>query len=63
VTSTTIDPPASVASVVGMILGVALLENMLFVSGTRKPSRARLRGPSVYGVSGRFDTGVDAESK
>lgn len=37
-----LDAPAAFASVVGMVLGVALLDDLLFVSGTRRPGRERL---------------------
>jgi AcrR family transcriptional regulator len=37
-----VDAPAAFTSVVGMVLGVALLDDLLFASRTRRPGRERL---------------------
>jgi AcrR family transcriptional regulator len=37
-----VDVPAAVTAALGMVLGVALLDDLLFPSGSRRPSRERL---------------------
>jgi AcrR family transcriptional regulator len=37
-----VDPPAALAAVLGMVLGVALLDDLLFSRGSRRPSQERL---------------------
>jgi len=37
-----VDPPAALAAGLGMVLGVALLDDLLFPRNTRRPSRERL---------------------
>jgi AcrR family transcriptional regulator len=37
-----VDPPAAVAAALGMVLGVALLDDLLFPRDARRPSRERL---------------------
>jgi AcrR family transcriptional regulator len=41
------DVPATVAAVVGMVLGVALFDDMLYPVGSRRPSRKRLKAEMV----------------
>jgi AcrR family transcriptional regulator len=37
-----VDAPAAVAAAIGMVLGVALLDDLLFPAGSRRPGRDRL---------------------
>jgi AcrR family transcriptional regulator len=50
------DPPSVVAACLAMIFGVALLDDMLFPRGTRRPSRERLikaiTRTMIYGLTG-----------
>jgi AcrR family transcriptional regulator len=52
-----VDPPAALAAALGMVLGVALLDDLLFPRGSRRPSRARLTSEMekylLYGTTRR----------
>jgi AcrR family transcriptional regulator len=54
-----VDPPAAVAAALGMVLGVALLDDLLFPRDARRPSRDRLITEAVklilYGTTRRGD--------
>lgn len=56
-----VDPPAVAAAAAGMVLGVALLDDLLFPSGSRRPSRSRLSAEMskliLYGTTRRPDPG------
>jgi AcrR family transcriptional regulator len=52
-----VDAPAAVAAALGMVLGVALLDDLIFPGGSRRPSRERLVAEMekylLYGTTGR----------
>jgi AcrR family transcriptional regulator len=54
-----VDPSAAVAAVLGMVLGVALLDDLLFPRGSRRPSQERLITELekfvLYGTTRRAD--------
>ena len=50
-----LDPPATMAAVTGMVVGVALFDKALFPSSTRKPSRQRLITEMTKIISARLD--------
>jgi AcrR family transcriptional regulator len=56
-----VDPPAAVTAALGMVLGVALLDDLLFARDTRRPSRDRLITEMekliLYGTTRRGDGG------
>jgi hypothetical protein len=37
-----VDPPATIAAAAAMVLGVVLLDELLFPAGTRRPGRDRM---------------------
>jgi AcrR family transcriptional regulator len=50
------DPPASIAATAAMVFGMALMDDMLFPAGRRRPSRARRIDAMVQILSyGSFD--------
>jgi AcrR family transcriptional regulator len=52
-----VDPPAALAAVLGMVLGVGLLDDLLFPRNSRRPSRDRLIAEmeklTLYGITRR----------
>jgi len=54
-----VDPPAALAAALGMVLGVALLDDLLFPRNSRRPSRERLTAEMekflLYGTTRRSD--------
>lgn len=56
-----VDPPAAVVAALGMVLGVALLDDLLFPRGSRRPARDRLIAEMekliLYGTTRRGDPG------
>lgn len=58
-----IDPPAAVAAALGMVLGVALLDELLFAPASRRPSRDRVIAEMekliFYGTTRRSPAGSE----
>lgn len=54
-----VDPPAAVPAALGMVLGVALLDDLLFPQNSRRPNRDRLIAEMekliLYGTTRRAD--------